>query len=172
MKTVDGDLELKPLSSEALPAALRKAVRYRLLNEPHQAASICRDILRQAPEDQAALEHLILAITEQFEKPPRAAPRAARDLLPRLDGEYRRRYYEGIIFEREARACLHRNNPQCGEIAYAGFREAMGCYEAAEEIRPEGNDDARLRWNTCVRAIRDIPHLSAPVEDDFRPLLE
>ena len=31
--------ELKLLSPEAVPAALEKALRYRLLNEPEQAAS-------------------------------------------------------------------------------------------------------------------------------------
>jgi hypothetical protein len=27
----------------------------------------------------------------------------------------------------------------------------MDCYERAEAIRPQGNDEAILRWNTCVR---------------------
>jgi hypothetical protein len=35
--------ELKPLSQAAIPAALEKAMRYRLLNEPGEAASICQD---------------------------------------------------------------------------------------------------------------------------------
>jgi len=38
--------DLKPLSKNAIPAALAKAERYRLLNEPMQAASICEDVLR------------------------------------------------------------------------------------------------------------------------------
>ena len=41
--------ELKPLSPEAIPAALVKAERYRLLNEPDQAESICEDILASDP---------------------------------------------------------------------------------------------------------------------------
>ena len=36
--------ELKPLSNEAVPAALEKAMRYRLLNEPAEAESICHDV--------------------------------------------------------------------------------------------------------------------------------
>jgi hypothetical protein len=36
---------------------------------------------------------------------------------------------------------------------YDGFRQAMEWYERAEAIRPVGNDDAVLRWNSCVRAI-------------------
>ena len=37
--------ELKPLSAEAIPAALAKAERYRLLNESAMAESICEDVL-------------------------------------------------------------------------------------------------------------------------------
>ena len=37
--------ELKPLSREGIPAALEKAMRYRLLNEPGEAESICHDVL-------------------------------------------------------------------------------------------------------------------------------
>ena len=37
--------ELKPLSKESIKAALEKAERYRLLNEPGLAESICLDIL-------------------------------------------------------------------------------------------------------------------------------
>jgi len=38
--------ELKRLTKEAVPRALEKAERYRLLNEPTEAESICQDILR------------------------------------------------------------------------------------------------------------------------------
>ena len=37
-------ITLKPLSADAIPAALAKAERYRLLNEPDQAESICLDL--------------------------------------------------------------------------------------------------------------------------------
>ena len=30
----------------------------------------------------------------------------------------------------------------------------MELYEQAERIRPEDNDEAILRWNSCVRTIR------------------
>ena len=36
---------LKPISRDSLDGALAKAERYRLLNEPTEAESICRDIL-------------------------------------------------------------------------------------------------------------------------------
>jgi hypothetical protein len=34
------------------------------------------------------------------------------------------------------------------------FEEAMTCFGHAEAIRPEGNDDAILRWNRCVRLLQ------------------
>jgi len=37
--------ELKTLSKNAIPGALEKAERYRLLNEPAEAESICLDVL-------------------------------------------------------------------------------------------------------------------------------
>ena len=38
--------KLKPIHKEAIAESLSKAERYRLLNEPAQAESICRDVLR------------------------------------------------------------------------------------------------------------------------------
>src|SRR6186997_1673006 len=40
--------ELKPLSASAIPSALAKAERYRLINEPEQSESICEDIPRRS----------------------------------------------------------------------------------------------------------------------------
>jgi len=60
--------ELKHLSPEAIPAALEKALRYRLLNEPAEAESICHDVLTIDPENQEALVMLLLAITDRFGK--------------------------------------------------------------------------------------------------------
>ena len=60
--------ELKPLSKDAIPKALEKADRYRLLNEPAEAESICLDILAAEPDNQRALVMLILALTDQFDR--------------------------------------------------------------------------------------------------------
>ena len=61
-------VEPKLISKAGVPAALEKATRYRLLNEPLQAESICRDILTVEPENQQALITLLLAVTDQFDK--------------------------------------------------------------------------------------------------------
>ena len=44
-------LQLKPLSRDAIPSALAKAERYRLLNEPGEAESICLDVLQIDPHN-------------------------------------------------------------------------------------------------------------------------
>jgi hypothetical protein len=41
--------DLKPLTPEAVPSALEKAMRYRLLHEPGEAESICLDVLAVEP---------------------------------------------------------------------------------------------------------------------------
>jgi hypothetical protein len=61
------EFELKTLSPDAVPRALEKAVRYRLLNEPGEAASICLDVLAADAGNQEANATLILALTDQFE---------------------------------------------------------------------------------------------------------
>src|SRR4029453_18353330 len=102
--------ELKPLSPEAIPGALAKAERYRLLNERDLAESICEDILGAEHESQPAL--VTLAITDHFRGHGVGAHVArARAVLPRLHGEYERLYYDGIICERCARAHLAHGGP-------------------------------------------------------------
>jgi hypothetical protein len=149
--------ELKSLSHEAIPAALEKAHRYRLLNEPEQAESICEDVLRLDPENQEALTSLVLALTDRFSSSRPVSPRRVRELLPRLKGDYERAYYAGIIAEREGVAWVRSGQPRSGEAAYVCFREAMRHFERAERLRPPANDDAILRWNSCARMIMNHP---------------
>jgi hypothetical protein len=156
--------ELKSLTPEAVPAALEKAHRYRLLNEPEQAQSICEDVLRIDPENQVALATLVLALTDRFADARPVPPHQARALLPRLKGEYERAYYAGIIAEREGIAWLRSDKPRCGEAAYECFRQAMAHYEEAEAFRPPANDDALLRWNSCARMVMNHPDV-APADE-------
>ncbi|HVL15027.1 MAG TPA: hypothetical protein VM529_20820 [Gemmata sp.] len=156
--------DLKTLTRQAIPAALEKAHRYRLLGEPEQAESICEDVLRVDPENQEALVSLLLALTDRFHGPRPASPRHARDLIVRLRSEYDREYYAGLIAEREGIAWLRSDKPRCGESAYVCFREAMTHFEKAEAVRPPANDDALLRWNSCARIIMNNPDV-APIQD-------
>jgi len=145
--------ELKRLSKEAIPLALEKANRYRLLNEPAEAESICLDVLRADPENQEAIITLMLAVTDRFTRGYGVSDTQAKELLSRIRGEYDRAYYTGIFAERRGKAKLSQNTPDCRFQAYDLFREAMEWFHKAEAIRPPGNDDALLRWNTCARII-------------------
>ncbi|MDB4960754.1 MAG: hypothetical protein JWP01_753 [Myxococcales bacterium] len=147
------DLTLKRIPSDGVPQALEKAERYRLLNDPAQAESICRDVLVVDDDNQIALRALILALTDQFGSSGAAgAPNEARAVVAQLDDEYDRAYFSGIIHERETRAYLGRTTVIRSD-AYDGFRQAMEWYERAEALRPHSSVDAVLRWNCCVRAI-------------------
>ncbi|MBV8212615.1 MAG: hypothetical protein JOZ08_05245 [Verrucomicrobia bacterium] len=145
--------ELKRLSSEAIPAALERALRYRLLNEPGEAESICHDVLAIDPENQQALVMLLLAISDRFGKGYGVGVTEAQDVLARLRDEYERAYYAGIICERRAKAQLGNGYPGAGHDAYEFLCEAMTWFEKAETLRPPKNDDALLHWNTCARII-------------------
>ena len=145
--------ELKRISPDGIPHALERAERYRLLNDPAQAESICRDVLAADSDNQEALRAIILALTDQFgEHGSAGSSREAQSYILQLQDEYERAYYTGIVYERETRSYLGRKNV-VRSAAYDGFRHAMDWYERAEALRPPGNVDAILRWNSCVRAI-------------------
>ncbi|TWT43865.1 hypothetical protein RAS1_02650 [Phycisphaerae bacterium RAS1] len=146
--------DLKPISPEALPRALEKAERYRLLNEPRQAESICRDVLRTDPENQQALATLLLSLTDQFHEGFGVGAEAARSIIPRLRGEYERAYFAGVISERWGRHLLASGVP--GQAARDWLRSAMSAFEDAIEHSPAGNEDAALRWNACARVLMQL----------------
>ena len=145
--------DLKPLSPQAISRALEKAERYRLLNEPREAESICLDALEREPDNQEALKSLLLALTDQLGRgAPASSVAEAQKIAGRLSDTYDRAYYTGIIYERWAKADIKDT-----AHAFDRLREAMRWFEQAEAIRPPGNDDAILRWNTCARVImRDL----------------
>jgi hypothetical protein len=161
--------DFKPLSKEAIPAAVEKAKQYRLLNEPAEAESICLDVLRADPENQQALITLLLAVTDRFSKGYGVSDTQAKELLGRITGGYERAYFAGLVAERRAKAKLAQGG-HASAWAYGLLREAMDCYEKAEAIRPPGNDDPILRWNTCARIIEQnklVPREEERVEPAF-----
>ncbi len=164
--------ELKRLSPQGVEAALARAEHYRLLNEPHEADSICRDVLAVDAENQRALVVLILSLSDRIQEDGMVCVKEARSLLPRLEDPYARVYYEGLVHERQAKAMLRGHMPGSGGIAYEQIEQAMKCFEAAEAIRPAGNNDALLRWNTCVRLLDRFPHLRPQIEERVVHLLE
>ncbi len=143
--------ELKAISKEAVAAALEKAERYRLLNEPRESESICRDALRTSPGHQHALITLLLSLTDQFGKGFGVDLRDAREILPQIQGDYEQAYYSGVVLERWGKSRPEGGAPV--DVMHDWLRQAMAYFQQAEEIRPAGNDEAILRWNTCARII-------------------
>ena len=157
------EFELKSISVQSIPEALAKVERYRLLNEPTLAESICLDILAVVPDHQQALISLLLARTDQF---PVLLPAKAQEILAQIKGDYEKAYYAGIIWERVGHAGIRQGGTGRGPSAYHALREAMTDYERAINFAPPGNDDAILRWNTCARVIMQKPEIWPLPEDD------
>lgn len=149
--------ELKRIKADSISRALAKAERYRLLNEPREALSICRDVLTIDPDNQDAIVTLLLTLTDLFPACDLRHRNEAEALLARITDEYRRTYYEGVVLERWAKGKLKRDAP--GHIVYEALTGAMDRYDRASAMSPDGNDDALLRWNTCARLLNDRPDL-------------
>lgn len=164
---------LKPISQKAIPAALEKANHYRLLNQPWQAESICRDILRTEPDNQQVIYTLILAITDQFEEGKfKTSLAKAIEMVSKLTDEYQAEYCTGLIYERQALSAFKRRTPRAGYIAYEYIQRAMMHYEEAEKLRPETNDESVLRWNACARLIQKHKLTSSQDDKGTEPLLD
>jgi hypothetical protein len=155
--------ELKSISVQSIPEALAKVERYRLLNEPTLAESICLDILAVVPDHQQALISLLLTRTDQFHM--QVPAKTAQEILARIKGDYEQAYYAGIIWERVGHARIRQSGSGGGSSAYYALREAMTHYERAIDFSSPGNDDAILRWNTCARVIMENPNV-CPLPDE------
>jgi len=164
--------KLKRLTPAGIERALGKVERYRCLGEPWEAESICRDVLEADPENREALVSLLLAITDQFRDWGPASVEEARALLPRMSDPYDRAYYAGMICEKKGTATLRRDITGTGPVVHQWLTDAMTHYEQAEALRPPGNDDAIVRWNTCARLIMLYDHVRPDVELEQEPLLE
>lgn len=164
---------LKQILPSGVTAALQKADKYRELNQPAEAESICRDVLAVDPDNQLALRILGLALTDRFDSSG-ARVLEVQQLFARLRDPYERAFYGGIVCERQAKAQLDARLPFYSVRPL--FDQALTCYAEAEALRPAGNDDAILRWNSCVRALQAIPESAAPEgeprvdwDSDFMP---
>jgi len=161
---------LKPISRDSLDGALAKAERYRLLNEPNEAVSICRDILEVAPANRDARISLILALTDEFARDDRAFATAVAETAG-LESAYDRAYYSGIAWERRAKASHDAGRLGSSGRVYDWIVKALGLFEEAERLRPAGNDDPILRWNACVRYLERHKTLKPATEDVKEPIL-
>ena len=153
---------IKRIHPSGVAAALQKADKYRELNQPAEAESICRDVLDVAPDNQLALRTLGLALTDRFEPAAGARFAEAQEVFSRLGDPYEQAFYGGLVCERQAKVQLAAHFPV--NSVRPLFERALAGYAEAERHQPRGNDAAILRWNSCVRALRALG--AAPVEDD------
>ena len=162
-------IDLKTISPDAVPRAMQKAERYRLLNQSWATESICLDILEVDPNNQQVLVMLLLSLTDQFGPEPRELSRRAREVQERLVDPYQRLYYAGIISERLGHAQLAQAAMHAEAMAHESLQAAMTAFEQAEALRQPGNDDAILRWNTCARSLERL-RLQEESEGQYEPV--
>ncbi|MHB1328768.1 MAG: hypothetical protein ACYC2K_11260 [Gemmatimonadales bacterium] len=165
-------IELKPMTAGGVTSALAKAERYRLLNEPDAAESICLDVLAIEPTNQKALVMLLLARTDLIAQGIAGGLARAREVLPQLTDDYERAYYAGIICERRGHAQRMSPSLVAASLATDWYREAMGWYEKAEAVRPQGNDDAVIRWNSCARILNAHPEMTSKLDEPAEVVLD
>ena len=164
--------QLKIIDREAILAALERAERYRLLNEPEQAESICQDIIAVDDQNEMARITMLLALTDQFPTNLSDAFPKATEVAEQLRREYDRTYYTGLVYERRAAAHFDQAAARCGPLAHSWYEKALAAYEKAESLRRPGNDEAILRWNACVRVMERHPSIEPDQLDSAPELLE
>ncbi len=157
--------EPKPISRESVPAALQKAERYRIINDPSLRGKHLPGRADGGPGEPAGAGDTAARHHRSISRRAHRGGAPARQILARLGDEYKRAYYAGIICERCAKAQMRPLAPGLGQNAYHWLREAMSWYEKAEKQRPARNDEAILRWNTCARILARHPELQPSSEE-------
>lgn len=161
------ELNLHDIHTDSIELALDKARQYRSLLEPEIAESICLDILHIDPENQHALVVYILALSDQLHHAGKKTQvQAIEEAIQKLQSRYQQHYYTGLLHERRARFMLTQSMARV--FAYDYFIEALQFYQKAEKIRPEHNDEAILRWNSCIRTIEKERLKPRPDQKDAR----
>lgn len=165
------ELILHDIRISAVEKALQKAQQYRSLLEPEIAESICLDVLNIDPDNQVVLVVYILALLDQISRAENQSQiKTIERTIEQLTSQYQRYYYTGLLNERRARHLLMQ--AMSHSFAYDYFIEALRFYQHAIERCPEKNDEAILRWNSCIRTIekeklkprRDSDDLMADME--------
>ncbi|MDF1591640.1 MAG: hypothetical protein P1P89_09020 [Desulfobacterales bacterium] len=164
--------DLKKIELRDIPAALERAERYRLMDEPWAAESVCLDILAVDPQNQPARVDLLLSLTAQFKDQLFPAYNRALEVQSELESPYQKVFYLGIIYERRAKSHLRKRGFSAGRVAYEWFQKAMAAYEQAIAIRPEGNPDSILRWNSCARILMEDKEVGQPAPKAPESMLE
>lgn len=158
---------LKKISKAAVPSGLEMAHRYRMLNEPSEAESICRDVLEIDPNNYDAQVTLLLSLSDQFSQ-RMSVFEEAQSLVDALKKPYDRNYYSGVLCERRARAHTQQVSMGSGYVAYDWYQQALQYFDKAAKGRPKGNDKAYFRWNAVIRALKRN-HALKPYPQNLEP---
>jgi len=146
------ELKLHDIHADVIVQALDKARQYRSLLEPEIAESICLDILNIDADNQEVLVVYILALLDQISSSEKKIElKTIERIIDKLTSSYHRYYYSGLLHERMARYMI--TQAMSYSFAYDYFYQALRCYQHARESSPEGNGEATLRWNSCIRTI-------------------
>ncbi len=143
-------MEYYLIHKNTINSALDKAKQYRLLLEPELAVSICLDIFNIDKKHQETIIVYILALSDNLSKQKNDTK--IFDAIKLLTSEYHKKYYTGIYHERKALSLMKGN--MSASFAYNLFTKAMDFYKQAIEISADDNDDAILRYNSCIRIIQ------------------
>ncbi|MFW5450661.1 MAG: hypothetical protein ACKE9I_03590 [Methylophagaceae bacterium] len=146
------ELKLHDIRLTAIDQATEKAKQYRSLLEPEIAESICLDVLNIDPDNQSVLIIYILALLDQISRAETQSQiKTIERSIEKLTSQYQRYYYTGLLNERRARHLI--TQAMSHSFAYEYFAEALSYYQKAVDRCPEKNDEAILRWNSCIRTI-------------------
>ncbi|NQZ54398.1 MAG: hypothetical protein HRT93_09130 [Piscirickettsiaceae bacterium] len=146
------ELNLHDIRISAVAQAIEKAKQYRSLLEPDIAESICLDVLNIDPDNQEVLIIYILALLDQISRSEKQTQiKTIERTIEKLTSQYQRYYYAGLLNERRARHLI--TQAMSHSFAYDYFIEALNFYQQAVDKCPEQNDEAILRWNSCIRTI-------------------
>ena len=155
--------ELKPISREGVAAALQKAHRYRILNDPTAAESICLDVLAVDPENAEALVTHVLAITDQLPHGHSTDLRRADEAAGRLVVRGAQRIGDADAREREPRLPLQPRQLMMVRAAVGCKRWLASGKATTGLLATECNiKDASLDQSGVVQADA-FPHLSKDV---------
>ncbi len=164
---------LKTIAVESVPSALEKAQQYRRINEPNEAESICLDILAVVPDHQEAMKTLLLALTDKFtDYGLNPSFEQAEKIVAKLDTSHLKAYYSGIIYERRGKYHLKKGGPGANSLAYGWLAKAMESFNQAMMEGDPKNQEAVLRWNSCVRIINSNPNMQSDETNERELLLD
>ena len=157
-------MELKTLEKADLDAALATAQASWSEMRADDVESICLDILEADPENQNALELLLRSRIELLKKGLPQGVAHAEELIPRLESDFDKAFFSGMLREGQARYLIEKRGKQSSNVAYSWFRHAMDNFEEAHSKDP-GRIEAQLHWNACLRTLKNNPQCIPPPED-------